>query len=54
MKDIIQSLPRIKEHHIRDNYVPDNPDNYSSYIHDNMKEKVLIIINDGGSMFFFI
>lgn len=37
MKDIIQSLPRIKEHHIRDNYVPDNPDNYSSYIHDNMK-----------------
>lgn len=37
MKNVIKSLPRIKEQHIQPNYQPENPDNYSSYIHDNVK-----------------
>lgn len=37
MKEVIRALPRIKEHHIRDNYKAPSTDQYHSYVQDNMK-----------------
>ena len=37
MKEVIRALPRIKEHHIRENFAPPSNDAYHSYVQDNMK-----------------
>ena len=36
MVDIIKSLPRLKEKHIRPNFRPENPDSKSSYVKNNV------------------